>query len=141
VFQVNPESDIVRVRGKLGLSQSKFAGILGFSTDTLQNSERGRRTQTGLAKALLRIAAKHPEVLWEVGWLNGEVSEVEALSRRRSGVLPEQPAVTCRGCEKIGDKVFHEPPATAEYATCVWFYRWERTGAPLAAEPIILSAR
>jgi len=37
VFQVNPESDIVRVRGKLGLSQSKFAGILGFSTDTLQN--------------------------------------------------------------------------------------------------------
>ena len=37
VFHVNPESDIVRVRGKLGLSQSKFAAILGISADTLQN--------------------------------------------------------------------------------------------------------
>ena len=31
VFHVNPESNIVRVRGKLGLSQSKFAAILGIS--------------------------------------------------------------------------------------------------------------
>ena len=35
VFRVNPESNIVRVRGKLGLSQSKFAAILGISADTL----------------------------------------------------------------------------------------------------------
>ena len=27
VFQVNPESNIARVRGKLGLSQSKFAAM------------------------------------------------------------------------------------------------------------------
>ena len=66
MFQVNPESDIVRVRGKLGLSQSKFAAILGISADTLQNWEQGRRTPTGPAKVLLRIAAKHPEVLLEV---------------------------------------------------------------------------
>ena len=66
VFQVNPQSSIVRVRGKLGLSQSKFAAILGISADTLQNWEQGRRTPTGPAKVLLRIAAKHPEVLLEV---------------------------------------------------------------------------
>lgn len=66
VFHVNPESSIARVRSKLGLSQSKFAAILGISADTLQNWEQGRRTPTGPAKVLLRIAAKHPEVLLEV---------------------------------------------------------------------------
>ena len=66
VFHVNPESNIVRVRGRLGLSQSKFAAILGISADTLQNWEQGRRTPNGPAKVLLRIAARHPEVLLEV---------------------------------------------------------------------------
>ena len=66
VFHLNPESNIVRVRGKLGLSQSKFAAILGISADTLQNWEQGRKTPPGPAKVLLRIAAKHPEVLLDV---------------------------------------------------------------------------
>ena len=66
VFRVNPASNVVRVRGRLGLSQSKFAAILGISADTLQNWEQGRRRPTGPAKVLLRIAAKHPEVLLEV---------------------------------------------------------------------------
>ena len=66
VFHMNPESNIVRVRGKPGLSRSKFAAILGISADTLQNWEQGRRTPTGPAKVLLRIAARHPEVLLEV---------------------------------------------------------------------------
>ena len=66
MLRVNPESNVVRVRGQLGLSQSKFAAILGISSDTLQNWEQGRRTPTGPAKVLLRIAARHPEVLLEV---------------------------------------------------------------------------
>ena len=66
VSRANPESNIVCVRGKLGLSQSKFAAILGISADTLQNWEQGRRTPTGPAKVLLRIAARHPEVLLEM---------------------------------------------------------------------------
>ncbi len=66
VFRINPKTDIVRVRGKLGLSQSKFAAILGISADTLQNWEQGRRSPTGPAKVLLRIAARHPEILLEV---------------------------------------------------------------------------
>ena len=65
-FKVNPRSDIVKTRSKLGLSQSKFAAILGISEDTLQNWEQGRREPTGAAKVLLKIAFKHPEVLLEV---------------------------------------------------------------------------
>lgn len=66
VFHVDPKSDIVRARGKLGLSQSKFAAVLGISENTLQNWEQGRREPTGPAKVLLKIAARHPEVLLEV---------------------------------------------------------------------------
>lgn len=66
VVKVNAKADIVRMRGKLGLSQSKFAAILGISADTLQNWEQGRRSPTGPAKVLLKIAAKHPEILLEM---------------------------------------------------------------------------
>ena len=65
-FTVNPKSDIARVRGKLGLSQPKFASLLGISQDTLQNWEQGRRRPTGPAKVLLKIAMRHPKVLLEV---------------------------------------------------------------------------
>jgi len=66
VFHVDPRSAVVRVRSKLGLSQSKFATLLGISQDTLQNWEQGRREPTGPAKVLLKIASKHPRVLLEV---------------------------------------------------------------------------
>ena len=66
VFKIDPKNDIVKVRTRLGLSQSKFANILGISAGTLQNWEQGRRTPAGSAKVLLKIAAKHPEVLLEV---------------------------------------------------------------------------
>jgi putative transcriptional regulator len=66
VFKIDPKNDIVKVRGKLGLSQSQFAAILGISADTLQNWEQGRREPTGPAKVLLRIALKHPKLLLEV---------------------------------------------------------------------------
>ena len=65
-FRVNPITDLVKVRGKLGLSQSKFAAVLGISADTLQNWEQGRRSPTGPAKVLLKIATRHPEILLEV---------------------------------------------------------------------------
>jgi putative transcriptional regulator len=66
VFKIDPKNDIVKVRARLGLSQAKFANILGISAGTLQNWEQGRRTPAGSAKVLLKIAAKHPEVLLEV---------------------------------------------------------------------------
>ena len=81
VFRVNPESSIVRVRGKLGLSQSKFAAILGISADTLQNWEQGRRRPTGPAKVLLKIAAKHPEVVLEAAQPVGALPRLEGCRR------------------------------------------------------------
>ncbi len=66
VFHVDPKNDLVKVRGKLGLSQAKFAAILGISADTLQNWEQGRREPTGPAKVLLKIALKHPRLFMEV---------------------------------------------------------------------------
>ena len=64
-FKVRTANDVVRVRGKLGLSQPKFAALLGISENTLQNWEQGRRQPTGPAKILLRVAARHPRVLLE----------------------------------------------------------------------------
>jgi putative transcriptional regulator len=66
VFHIDAKSDIVRARDKLGLSQSKFAAVLGISENTLQNWEQGRRKPTGAAKVLLKIVARHPKVLLEV---------------------------------------------------------------------------
>jgi putative transcriptional regulator len=66
VFRVATVTDIVRARGRLGFSQSKFAAILGLSADTSQNWEQGRREPTGPAKVLLQSAARHPDVLLEV---------------------------------------------------------------------------
>jgi putative transcriptional regulator len=64
-FEVKTANDVVRVRTKLGLSQSKFARLLGISEDTLQNWEQGRRRPAGPAKVLLKVAARHPEVILE----------------------------------------------------------------------------
>lgn len=62
-FEIKTANDVVRVRTKLGLPQTKFAKLLGISEDTLQNWEQGRRKPAGPAKVLLRIAAKHPKVV------------------------------------------------------------------------------
>ena len=55
-------SSIVAARNTLGLSQSRFAELLGVSKRTLQEWEQGRRTPTGAAKTLLRVVERHPEV-------------------------------------------------------------------------------
>lgn len=57
---------VVRVRERSGLSQSKFAELLGVSIRTLQDWEQGRREPSGAAKTLLKVAELHPEVLREV---------------------------------------------------------------------------
>ncbi|MBI5635145.1 MAG: helix-turn-helix domain-containing protein [Nitrospirae bacterium] len=53
-------------RSRTGLPQDKFAALLGISPRTLRDWEQGRRSPSGAAKTLLRIAAKHPKVLREV---------------------------------------------------------------------------
>ncbi len=59
-------NDIVKARMKCGLSQSQFAEALHISPRTLQQWEQGRRQPSGAAETLLKIVARHPEVLREV---------------------------------------------------------------------------
>ncbi len=65
-FKVESANAVVRVRSKLGLSQNKFARLLGISENTLQNWEQGRRQPAGPAKVLLKVAARHPQAILEV---------------------------------------------------------------------------
>jgi len=57
VFQ--PE-DVRRIRRRLHQSQTEFALMIGVSVSTLRNWEQGRRHPEGAARALLRVASKHP---------------------------------------------------------------------------------
>jgi len=52
--------DVRAVRAKTGLSQAKFAELLGIELATLRNWEQGRREPTGPAQALLRAIRKDP---------------------------------------------------------------------------------
>ena len=61
-----PESDVAAIREAYGLSQEKFASLLGISVRTLQNWEQGRRTPRGPARVLLRVAARHPDAVLDV---------------------------------------------------------------------------
>jgi putative transcriptional regulator len=56
-------ADVKAIREGVGLSQSAFAALMGVSLRTLQDWEQGRRQPTGPARALLRVAARHPEAL------------------------------------------------------------------------------
>ena len=58
-------NEVVRARQSTGLSQAEFALALSISKRTLQEWEQGRRSPSGAAQALIRIASKHPEVLRE----------------------------------------------------------------------------
>lgn len=51
------------IREKTGLSQAKFAVLLGVSVRTLQDWEQERRAPSGAAKTLLLIANKNPSSL------------------------------------------------------------------------------
>ena len=58
--------DVASVRGKTGLSQARFAALLGVSVRTLQDWEQGRRAPSGAARTLLLVAHKNPAALLDV---------------------------------------------------------------------------
>jgi len=69
-----PTADEVRaLRARLRLSQAKFARRFGFTIDTLQQYEQGRRTPSGPASTLLRVIAADPKAV------------VRALKHRKVG--------------------------------------------------------
>ena len=53
-------------RTQLEMTQKQFAAMLGISVRTLHDWEQGRREPSGAARTLLKIAARHPEVVREL---------------------------------------------------------------------------
>lgn len=63
------EPNVRLLRRRYGLSQAKFAALMGISVATLRNWEQGRRKPEGSARVLLQVVATHPEaVLDAVRW-------------------------------------------------------------------------
>ena len=58
-------NEVVEARQSAGMSQAEFASALHISKRTLQEWEQGRRSPSGAAQALVRIAKHHPDVLRE----------------------------------------------------------------------------
>src|SRR5512146_2988963 len=65
-YTVEPKTAVARARLKTGLSQARFAALLGVSRRTLEQWEQGRREPSGAAKTLIKIAELKPEVLREI---------------------------------------------------------------------------
>ena len=72
------------------MSQPLFARLLGISEKTLQNWEQGRHKPTGPAKVLLKVAARHPELLLET-------LKYVARLLRNSSPITQSRAATLRG--------------------------------------------
>lgn len=54
---------VKEIRAITGLSQPKFARLLGIDVGTLRNWEQGHREPTGPAKALLRAIKANPKAV------------------------------------------------------------------------------
>jgi len=59
-------SPVTEIRAKTGLSEVRFAELLGVTVPVLQEWEEGIRQPKGAESTLLKIAEKHPEVLREL---------------------------------------------------------------------------
>ena len=62
---LNMNNEINDARSQAGLSQIEFAQALHISVRTLQEWEQNRRTPSGSARALFKIAVRHPEIIRE----------------------------------------------------------------------------
>jgi putative transcriptional regulator len=58
-----PDTDVARLRKKLGLSQSDFAATFGVNVGTVRNWEQGIRQPRGPARVLLRVIRQNPKAV------------------------------------------------------------------------------
>lgn len=78
------EPDVRALRESYGLSQAKFAALMGISAGTLRNWEQGRRRPEGSARVLLRVVERHPQAVLDV--VTGAPSNLR--SERAGGRTP-----------------------------------------------------
>jgi putative transcriptional regulator len=62
-MQEFPDPDVKAIRERTGLSQSRFAYLIGVKPKTLQNWEQRRVRPAGPARALLKIVDANPDAL------------------------------------------------------------------------------
>jgi putative transcriptional regulator len=55
--------DVKEIRGRLQMTQAKFAEAFGFSMDAIKHWEGGRRQPEVSARAYLTVIAKEPEAV------------------------------------------------------------------------------
>lgn len=63
VIREFPEPDVKAIRERTGLSQTRFAFLIGVRPKTLQNWEQRRVRPAGPARALLKIVEANPQAL------------------------------------------------------------------------------
>lgn len=73
--------DIKQLRNRRGLTQNRFAHIIGVSLATLQGWEQGRRIPQGPAMALLRVFEESPEAVEKAFGINdsGLLSSIKKI--------------------------------------------------------------
>lgn len=69
-----PDPEVKAIRGRMGVSQDKFAVILGVSKRTVENWEQGCRHPTGAAHSLLKIVDANPLYALKTLGVTGMVS-------------------------------------------------------------------
>jgi len=81
------DPNVRALREGYGLSQSKFAALMGISPATLRNWEQGRRKPEGSARVLLRVVARHPEVVLQAtsGVPNQRMQQTKSSRPDRGG--------------------------------------------------------
>lgn len=62
-FNGSAGKDIRTLRGRLGLSQQRFADAFGVSVGTVRNWEQGRRRPDGPAQILLQVIDREPNAV------------------------------------------------------------------------------
>lgn len=59
------KTEAAKIRREINVTQEGFARMLGVSLGTVRKWERGTIQPSGAARTLLKIAAKHPEIVRE----------------------------------------------------------------------------
>ena len=54
---------LVEARKRMGMSQAQFAAVFHLNLRTLQDWEQGRREPEEIARAYLRVIARHPDAV------------------------------------------------------------------------------
>ncbi len=63
LYHVPPETDVKKLRERLGLPQADFAALFGFNMRSLQDWEQGRRRPEIPIRAYLAVIQKDPEAV------------------------------------------------------------------------------